>query len=189
MAEHTDETGAPRWEYPPNAIAPTDCVSDKVYRVQFKDDDWEFDQPAAEAAKNVPVHTARRVITRYGPEWFVTDVDRWTYKDDELVILGEMVEEEDQSPRVPSANIDATDTALTWENKPIAEGVDELRIEVSWGVWPYRILGYRDQAIVEKFTPSLPHEFVHRRPDETVEDMMARAREVAERWEHDETSP
>ncbi|OHU12786.1 hypothetical protein [Mycobacteroides chelonae] len=188
MTEHTDATGAHPWEYPPNSINPADCKPDKVYRVQFKDDDWDFDLPAAEAAKDVPVHTARRVITRFGPEWFVTDADRWTYKDDELVVLGE-VADEDTSPRVPSADIAATDTTLTWESKPIAEGVDELRIEVSWGVWPYRILGYRDQAIVEKFTPSLPHEFVHRRPEEAFEDMMRRARQVAEAWEHDEKSP
>lgn len=188
MTEHSDAAEPQKWEYPPNAIAPTDCVQEKVYRVQFKDDEWDFDLTAAEAAKDVSVHTARRVFTRYGPEWFVTDVDRWTYKDDELVILGEIVEEA-TAPRVPSADIAAADTTLKWESKPIAEGVDELRIEVSWGVWPYRILGYRDQAIVEKFTPSLPHEFVHRDADEPFDEMMQRARDVAQGWEHEESTP
>lgn len=188
MTEHNDATGAHPWEYPPNAINPADCKPDKVYRVQFKDDDWDFKQSAAEAAKNVPIHTARRVVTRFGPEWFGIDVDRWTYKDDELVILGE-ADDEGTSPRVLSADIAATDTTLIWESKPIAEGVDELRIEVSWGVWPYRILGYRDQAIVEKFTPSLPHEFVHRGADESFDEMMRRARDVAQGWEHEESAP
>ncbi|MBN7315032.1 hypothetical protein [Mycobacteroides abscessus] len=79
-----------KWKYPPGALAPAECECGKLYRIQFQDDDWDFTIPGDSPAQDVPVYEARRTQTKFGIEWFVVDVERWTYKDDELIILGEV---------------------------------------------------------------------------------------------------
>lgn len=76
------------WDYPPNALQPSDCTPGKLYRVKFLDDDWDFTITADSPDQQVPTYHARREATAFGTEWFVTGVDRWTYRDDDLVILG-----------------------------------------------------------------------------------------------------
>jgi hypothetical protein len=77
-----------QWKYPQGALAPAECEFGKLYRIQFQDDDWDFTIPGDSAEQDVPVYEARRTQTEFGIEWFVVDVERWTYKDNELIILG-----------------------------------------------------------------------------------------------------
>lgn len=78
------------WKYPKGALEAAECEFGKLYRIQFQDDDWDFTIPGDSAEQDVPVYKARRTQTKFGIEWFVVDVERWTYKDDELIILGEV---------------------------------------------------------------------------------------------------
>ncbi|MCH9736826.1 MAG: hypothetical protein K0U78_20120 [Actinomycetia bacterium] len=79
------------WKYPAGVIQPSECELGRFYVVKFLDDDWDFTIPGD--SKNQPVkgHQARREQTELGVEWFVVGVERWTYRDDELLIVGDCV--------------------------------------------------------------------------------------------------
>lgn len=77
------------WDYPRSALQPGDCTPGKLYRVKFVDDDWDFTIPGDSPDQPVPEYHARRESTPFGTEWFVIGVNRWTYRDDDLVILGD----------------------------------------------------------------------------------------------------
>ncbi|CAN3132249.1 hypothetical protein ACNUDN_30430 [Mycobacterium sp. smrl_JER01] len=74
--------------------------------------------------------------------------------------------------------------ALTWRTMGTDPSCDELRIEVSWGAWPYRIVAYANDALVERYVPDAPrrHHFIER-GDRAFESMLSEARAIAERWD------
>lgn len=84
------------WDYPASVIHPAACTPGKLYRVKFLDDDWDFTIPGDSPDQQVPTYQARRETTPFGAEWFVTGVDRWTYRDDDLVILGDACDQTTQ---------------------------------------------------------------------------------------------
>ena len=84
------------WDYPPSAIQAADCAPGKLYRVKFLDGDWDFTIPGDSPDQPVPEYQARRESTAFGIEWFVVGVSRWTYRDDDLVVLGDA---DDQAAR------------------------------------------------------------------------------------------
>jgi hypothetical protein len=73
---------------------------------------------------------------------------------------------------------------LKWRDMTTDPSCDELRIEVAWGAWPYRIVAYSDSVLVERFVPESPRRQVSiHRGDRPFEAMLSEARSVAEGWD------
>lgn len=74
--------------------------------------------------------------------------------------------------------------ALAWRRMDTDPDCDEVRIEVAWGAWPYRITAYRDTATVQRYVPGSPVR-VHTisRGSRSFDAMMAEARLTAESWD------
>lgn len=76
-------------------ITPTDDHHPRERSQEF-DGEWDFTIPGDSPDQPVPEYQARRESTPFGTEWFVIGVSRWTYRDDDLVILGDA---DDQAAR------------------------------------------------------------------------------------------
>lgn len=75
-------------------------------------------------------------------------------------------------------------SGLAWTSHVPGPGCDEVAIETAWGSWPYRILGYTGQVVVQKYMPdSGRHIRVVDRGERTFVEMMAEARSVAQEWD------
>lgn len=73
---------------------------------------------------------------------------------------------------------------MTWRHMPTAPDCDERRIEVAWGVWPYRIVAYADSALVERFVPESPRrQRTIKLGARSFEAMLSEARAIAEGWD------
>lgn len=73
---------------------------------------------------------------------------------------------------------------LTWRRQDTDPSCDELRIEVAWGAWPYRITVYADEAVVQRYVPdSPPRSQTIRRGQQSMEVLLAEARTAAEGWD------
>lgn len=73
---------------------------------------------------------------------------------------------------------------LTWRTMRTVPGCDELRIEVAWGAWPYKIVAYADSALAARYVPDAPlrQQWVER-GDRSFEAMLSEARAIVEGWE------
>lgn len=74
--------------------------------------------------------------------------------------------------------------SLTWRQQDIDPGCDEIRIEVAWGAWPYRITVYANEADVQRYVPDAPPRIqTLRRGKRSLEVLLIEARAVAEGWD------
>lgn len=74
--------------------------------------------------------------------------------------------------------------ALTWRTMSTDPSCDEQRIEVAWGAWPYKVIAYANDAIVERLVPDSPRrQHAIDRGDRPFEAMLSEAKSVAERWD------
>lgn len=79
------------------------------------------------------------------------------------------------------------DACLHWQSHTTQPDCDEIAIETTWGTWPYRIIGYHNEAILERFVPSDEgRRRIITRGDRTFDAMMAEARAAAEVWDRDQ---
>ncbi|MFA4083660.1 hypothetical protein ONA92_18350 [Mycobacteroides salmoniphilum] len=77
---------------------------------------------------------------------------------------------------------------LTWLHRAPSKGCDELHMEFTWGIWPYRIVVYSDCAIVTKFSgSSIRTARLNRKDGESVSALTERARAEVVAWDRDAT--
>lgn len=73
---------------------------------------------------------------------------------------------------------------LTWRAMNTDPSCDELRIEVAWGAWPYKIVAYANDAVVMRYVPEVPsRRRTIPRGDRPFEAMLSEARSIAEGWD------
>lgn len=73
---------------------------------------------------------------------------------------------------------------LTWRAMNVDPSCSEVRIEVAWGAWPYKITAYGNEAIVQRYVPDSPSRVTTVvRGDRPFDAMMAEARAIAEGWD------